>query len=293
MKLGLALKCVESDRTCILACANASMMSEGGDSLSTGLEARHAHPVHAVDFYDGDACRLTRGVCAYIAEGLRAGEGVILIATPAHRSAFLEELSESGLQPEAAVRDGRLVLADPDELLQRFMDGGQPHWQRFQAAVEPLIAAMQARVGPNRIRAYGEMVDVLWNAGQSPAAARLERFWNKLMAAREFSLYCAYQIDVFGKEFHASVLDPVLCVHTHLLGKGAALEGAVDRGMAEVLGARAGDMKQLMRDNFRPAWAAIPSGEAKVLWIRNNLPGYADEILARARGYYEQPEARI
>ena len=43
----------------------------------------------------------------------------------------------------------------------------------------------------------------------------------------------------------------------------------------------------MIKANFRPAWAVVPQGEATVLWLRNNLPGYADEILARARGSYQ------
>ncbi|MGH7528201.1 MAG: hypothetical protein ACREMX_16025 [Gemmatimonadales bacterium] len=46
-------------------------------------------------------------------------------------------------------------------------------------------------------------------------------------------------------------------------------------------------MKALIKANYRPAWAAIPGAEAVVLWLRNNLPEHADEILGRARGYYQ------
>jgi len=54
-----------------------------------------------------------------------------------------------------------------------------------------------------------------------------------------------------------------------------------------VLGSRAQGLKLLIKANFRPSWAAIPQAEATVLWLRNNLPDYADEILARARGTYQ------
>ena len=245
-------------------------------------------PAHAVQFYDGDVSRLASQVGRYLGEGLRQGDGAIVIATPSHRLAFAAQLAADGLDPDRASHEGLLAFRDAEETLSRFMVRGLPDWSRFQAEIEAGIGIVKARIGNARIRAYGEMVDLLWNAGQSRAAARLEEFWNRLIEAHGFSLYCVYQIDVFGKDFHASVLDSVLCSHTHLMPAGSHLEDSVDRALADVLGAGTDGVRNLMKDNFRPAWAAIPKGEAKVLWIRNNLPAYADEIMARARGYYEK-----
>jgi hypothetical protein len=239
-----------------------------------------------VHFYDGDVRHLTPGVCGYLADGLRRGDGAIVIARASHRDAFVRQLGADGIDVQSATREGRLVLLDADATLARFMMGEMPDWDRFKAAVEPALESVKARSTNAQVRAYGEMVDLLWSSGHSNAAALLEQFWNRLLPAHGFSLYCAYQVDVFGKEFQGSILDSVLCEHTHVLPVGPDLEDAVGRALDDVLGRRAASIQELMKDNFRPAWAAIPRGEAKVLWIRNNLPAYADEILARARGYY-------
>ena len=58
--------------------------------------------------------------------------------------------------------------------------------------------------------------------------------------------------------------------------------------MQEVLGPRLEQLRESMRTNHRPAWAKVPPAEALVLWLRNNLPGTADRILARAREYYQR-----
>ena len=50
------------------------------------------------------------------------------------------------------------------------------------------------------IRAYGEMVDVLWKAGQDVAAIRLEMLWNKLAMTHDFSLLCGYAMGSFYKD---------------------------------------------------------------------------------------------
>jgi hypothetical protein len=133
------------------------------------------------------------------------------------------------------------------------------------------------------------MVGILWNARQFSAAIHLEQFWNKLLTRSPFSLFCAYAIDVFGKEFQVGTLDALLCAHTHLVPAetDGNLETAIDRAMEDILGPKADGMRLLIKANYRPAWAVLPAGEAVVLWLRNNLPDQAEKILARARLHYQ------
>jgi hypothetical protein len=132
------------------------------------------------------------------------------------------------------------------------------------------------------------MVGVLWKARQFAAAIRLEQLWNKLLEQSSFSLYCAYAIDVFGKEFAVANLDNVLCTHTHLVPSqpDGTLEAALNRSMDEILGSKADALRILIKANYRPAWAVMPAAEAIVLWLRKNLPEQADHIVARARYHY-------
>ncbi len=44
-----------------------------------------------------------------------------------------------------------------------------------------------------RVRAFGEMVAVLWDQGQNAATVRLEHLWHKLCPEeKDFSLFCTY-----------------------------------------------------------------------------------------------------
>lgn len=240
---------------------------------------------HLVQFYNDEAV-LAKNVSRYLADGFQRGETALVIATHGHRDAFLRELEKLGLTPE--VMGSRIVFGDAGDTLAGFMIEGQPDPERFDHAVGALVRKPRAQAGEAGFRAYGEMVDVLWNAGQSSAAIQLEGLWNELLRANPFSLLCAYQMDVFDKEFQSGVLNGVLCAHTHLLSarNDGALENAVNGAIEQVLGSRAAGLKLLIKANLRPSWAAIPQAEATVLWLRNNLPDYADEILARARGTY-------
>ncbi len=94
-------------------------------------------------------------------------------------------------------------------------------------------------------------------------------------------------IDVLSSHFQGSNVDALLSAHTHLLPVDVALEDAVSRALDEVLGARAEDIRSLIQANYPPCRAAIPPAESMVLWLRNNLPDSAPEILERARQCYE------
>lgn len=244
---------------------------------------------HLVQLYEADDDCLTRNISQYLLQGLKRRDGLLVIATPARRAAIVSTLVEMGEDPQRAMSDGWLLMLDAEETLARFTVDGQPDWKRFDASVGALVRDFRDRANYTGLRAYGEMVGVLWQRGESAAAIRLEEFWNALLGTTEFSLYCGYPIDVFGKDFDLATLDAVLCNHTDLLpaGTNGDVERAINRAMDEILGERVGEMRQLMKANYRPAWATIPRGEALILWVRNNLPEYADEILDRAREYYK------
>jgi DcmR-like sensory protein len=241
---------------------------------------------HVVQLYGSDDRLLTRNVGRYLEEGLKRGDGLLVIATPEHRSSLARYLSN---QPSysSAVLDGRLVFLDAAATLNRFLSNGVPDAERFGSAVGEALRTVQSNAGPTGVRAYGEMVGLLWKSGNTAAATRLEELWNGLLKASDVRLFCAYPIDVFSPDFQVSNLDALLCAHTHLLPIDVALEDAVNRALDEVLGARAEIIRTLIQADHRPSWAALPAAESMVLWLRNSLPGSAPEILERARQYYE------
>jgi hypothetical protein len=225
-----------------------------------------------------------RSVGRYLADGLAAGEGAIVIATAAHRDAFLAELESLGADPGAAVAAGRLVVLDAQETMARFVVDAQPDRELFEAAVRPLLRSVHACC-PAGVRAYGEMVGVMWEAGRFAAAIRLEAFWNALLRDGGFRLFCAYPIDVCGDGFTPADVDAVMSSHTHVVPSGAELEPALERAMHDVLGTSASALRPLMDMQYRPAWAALPRAEATILWLRDNVPALTGPILTRAREY--------
>ena len=240
---------------------------------------------HLLQLYGKDDRLLTGNVSRFIAEGLRRGDGLLVIATPEHSGSVARQLRQERAYSKA-VLEGRLVFLDAQETLNRFMKDGQPDKPLFQNVIGEALKGVQDRADHTGVRAYGEMVGLLWKAGQVQAAILLEEYWNALLKASNVSLFCAYPIDVFGEEFQTGTVDALLCAHTHLLPVNEALESALIRSMDEVLGSRVDSMRRLIKANHRPSWGELPRAESIILWLRSNLPGSAGQILDRARQYY-------
>jgi hypothetical protein len=244
---------------------------------------------HFVQLYDADEAALTRNVGRYLWEGLRRGEGVLVIATPEHRALFSGQLSHLGADLPALVGSRQLVFWDARETLAQFMIAGQPDWPGFEQVICAAQLQVVTRAGAEGLRAYGEMVGVLWKARQFAAAIHLEQLWNRLLEQSSFSLYCAYAIDIFGKEFDLANLDGVLCNHTHLVPSqpDGTLELALNRSMNEILGPKADSLRVLIKANYQPARTVMPAAESMLLWLRKNLPEQADQIVTLAGQHYQ------
>jgi hypothetical protein len=215
---------------------------------------------------------------------------VVLIVTPEHLELFSRQLTLLGGDLPSMLESGQLVFLDAEATLARFMISGQPDRRLFDGAVSAAMKQVKPLEPNAGLRAYGEMVGVLWKARQFAAAIRLEQLWNKLLEQSAFSLYCAYAIDIFGKDFHMGGLDDILCTHSHLVPAqpNGDLETALNMALDELLGPKADALRDRIKANYRPSWAVMPNAEAMVIWLRKNLPERAEDILARSRYHYSQ-----
>jgi anti-sigma regulatory factor (Ser/Thr protein kinase) len=166
---------------------------------------------HVVQFYEDDADLVARAG-GYLLEGALAGEVAIVIATEAHRTAFEAHLRDVGVDVAAARDEGTLVLLDAAATLESFKRDGSVDRDAFFEVIGGVVNAAAATGRP--VRAYGEMVALLWEAGDVLAAIDLETLWNELGSEVPFSLYCAYRSEsVLGHE-HAAALQRVCHLHS-------------------------------------------------------------------------------
>jgi PAS domain S-box-containing protein len=171
---------------------------------------------HIVQFYK-DEDRLTHVVADFLVAGLRSGEPLVVIATQAHREAFHIELTVRGIDVEGAMAKGQLTLLDARATLDLFMVGEMPDWTAFQRIIGGTLETIAARGGHKRLRAYGEMVDLLWREGHRSAAVHLEGFWNELGKTHSFALLCAYVMGNFYKDTDTQQFEHVCRSHSHVL----------------------------------------------------------------------------
>jgi MEDS: MEthanogen/methylotroph, DcmR Sensory domain len=178
---------------------------------------------HVVQFY-GHEEELADQVAGYLLEALR-GDGVaVVIATAAHRRAFEGQLARAGVDLAAAVRNGTYLTLDASDTVRALMPGGQLDRDAFDRVVGGLI---QRAGQPGRpVRAYGEMVAVLWDAGLVNAAVRLEEMWGSLGRRQSFSLFCSYPASSVSGDSHVEAFAEVCRLHRSVVGGWPAAIGA-------------------------------------------------------------------
>ena len=217
-----------------------------------------------------DRAFLVEAVIEYLQSGFERGEAGIVIARPELRHALVEHF---GLRPD-------LHFLDAERTLERFMKDGMPDWHGFAAVAGGVIADVRLR-NPAGVRAFGEMVDVLWQRGEQDAAIKLEEFWNELGRLQTFSLFCAYHMDSLED---TQGMERICRVHTHFIP--ARDHSRLD---ASILDAT--------QDILAPEFAAVlpalakaeenrtemPLGHATLLWLARNMPRTAERVLERVR----------
>ena len=164
---------------------NASTTENARPSFWRGL-----HPGdHACHVYNDEA-GLMDTLSGFVGGGLWAGESAIVIATDLHLIRLEEMLRQTGLDLAHFRSTDAYIPLSADVSLSKFMDGGWPDAERFEAFVAPTIA--RARRGGREVRAFGEMVALLWARGQHAATVRLEHLWSKALEKEKIRLVCGY-----------------------------------------------------------------------------------------------------
>ena len=169
---------------------------------------------HLVEFYETEAF-LVDTVRDFFVPALQDGDAAIVIATPEHRADFESALDEAGIDVDAAVREGRYVALDARDVLARFMVDGAPDPSRFAQTIDAVMD--RAGAGERTLRAYGEMVALLWDDGDVASALALEDLWNDLADVRAFELLCAYPMRAFEDTDSAAAFQRVCEQHTSVI----------------------------------------------------------------------------
>jgi len=181
-------------------------------AAATAAPAVHSH--HHVQFYETHEF-LTESLARFASEGLARGEALIVIATQRTRRRVVRRLAQVGFDVPALQARGQAVLLDARQVLASLLVDGMPERARFEREVGALVAQAQARF--HGVRAFGEMVNLLWADGDAAATIALEQLWNGLAQTHAFTLMCGYDMHHFHDASHDAVFQEVCDVHSHVI----------------------------------------------------------------------------
>jgi len=168
---------------------------------------------HIAQFYEHEGVLLDT-LAGFVGGGLKQGEGVIVLATDEHVKALDQRLQASGVDLQTARLQDQYISILAEEALAKFMVNNWPDDQLFVNFVAELIA--RAQTGGRRVRAFGELVALLWARRQVAATVRLEFLWHQLCHQRSFSLFCAYPKAGFTDDPLKS-LDVIRATHSRIV----------------------------------------------------------------------------
>ena len=167
---------------------------------------------HTVRLFD-DANARIEAIVGFVHEGLRCGDSVLVIATREHWELAAGRLLRRGPQLDADIASYRLTVCDASALLDQFMRGRTLHANLFDEAVGARVHRLRA--AGSRLRAYGEMVDLLARNGDFQNALRLESLWNDLLREAPVDLLCAYSSIHFDQPANSGMLPKICHLHSY------------------------------------------------------------------------------
>ena len=242
---------------------------------------------HVVQLYQ-DQDFLNRAVVRFAAAALANGEGVILVPTVKHWNAFRPRLIAEGVDVEAAQKRGQLTIVDADQTLPRFMRNEMPDSPVFLGLAAAVIGQARAGGRYEKVRWWGEMVNILWERGDVAASMNLEDLFDQLAHKHDIAIFCSFQMDNFNGEIHTRMLPRLGENHSHLIPVEdyARLERAVAEALSDTVGP---DEARVLENKLLSQYQApfnMPRSQALLLALRQVLPTVSDSVLQRCGKLY-------
>ena len=168
---------------------------------------------HLIQIYESDKIFLDT-LEGFAGAGILAGDSVVIIATNSHLKNLNKRLVNQGFDLESLSREDRYFPLEANETLSKFMVNDWPDDELFNNFISGVIEA--STQGNRKLRAFGEMVAVLWEKGLNGATVRLEHLWCDLQNKKDFTLYCAYPKNGFTQSA-ADSMHTICKSHTKII----------------------------------------------------------------------------
>jgi MEDS: MEthanogen/methylotroph, DcmR Sensory domain len=172
--------------------------------------------------------------------------------------------------------------------LPQFMRKAVPDAPLFLGIAGGTIAHAREGNRYQKVRWWGEMVNILWERGDVAASMVLEDQFDKLAHHHEIAIFCSFVMDNFDGDVHTRMLPRLGQNHSHLIPVQdyARLERAVAEALRETFGE---DEARVLEEQLSSRSAVpfqMPRAQALLLTLRDTLPHIADSVLALSRKRY-------
>jgi hypothetical protein len=163
---------------------------------------------HIVQIYENDDVFINL-LAGFISHGFDSGDTVIIIATAEHLKALNQRLKAQNYDLFSLTLHDQYIPLNAEETLAQFMINGWPDEHLFYHLLNNLL--LRSRKRGQKVRAFGEMVAILWKEGFGAATVQLEELWNRFCRAESFGLFCAYPKSAFTEDAHESLMKICNC----------------------------------------------------------------------------------
>ena len=228
---------------------------------------------------------LAQSAFEFLEGGLRRGNSVVVIATPANTERLQARLTQAQFHIHALERSGQIRFLDAAQLLAELMVDGAPDRAKFLTAVRTILD--RARIYGRGTRVYGELAGMLWQDGKPQAAVQIEDLWNEVGRTLPFALYCGYVMNTQCEESYSGPIEELARTHNEIVASAddERFAAALDHAGKELLGISLSEMLVNAKQNGE---RRFPTGQRTMLWMKRNLPLSTAQIAERARRYYQQ-----
>jgi hypothetical protein len=152
---------------------------------------------HVLQIYEDDKTFIDT-LQGFVSNGLNAGDSVVIIATNKHLKLLNQRLRAEGFDAFSLTLSDQYIPLNAEETLDQFMINGWPDENLFHHLLTNIL--LRARKKDRQVRAFGEMVAVLWSQGYSGATIQLEHLWSRFCEKEVFRLFCAYPKSGFTED---------------------------------------------------------------------------------------------
>jgi MEDS: MEthanogen/methylotroph, DcmR Sensory domain len=170
---------------------------------------------HILQIYEDDA-EFMETLEGFVTGGFDAGESVVIIATPEHLRVLNQRLRTQGYDLFNLSLQDQYIPLPAEDTLSQFVINGWPDENLFYHLLTNVL--LRARKQGRRVRAFGEMVAVLWSKGYAGATVHLEHLWTQYCEQERFGLFCAYPRSGFTDDLRESLLRICGC-HSKMVRK--------------------------------------------------------------------------